>query len=281
MNYRHAYHAGNFADVVKHALLIALLESLLGKDKPLSYVETHAGAGRYDLDSEAARRTGEAANGIVRLQACRGRSPLLDRYLDRVQACGPRGYPGSPWLAAGMLRETDAMHLCEWQDEEARDLRRLFSDDPRVHVHRRDGYAALKALLPPHPRRGLVLIDPPFEEQSDEFSRIQAALATALGRWPEGIHAVWYPIKLGRELQPFRRWLRACPARSVLDVQVLIQPDTVPQRLNGSGMAILHPPWRFEERIAAWLPLLARTLAADGETGHVRMTWLRQATDSD
>ncbi len=275
MNYRHAYHAGNFADVFKHCVLIALLEALQDKPKPLAYIDTHAGAGAYDLDDAAARKTGEAEAGIGRLRALRGRNALLDRYLKRVDDAGARRYPGSPLLAAGMLREDDAAQLCEVQPDEVDRLRRLFRDDPRVHVHARDGYAALKALLPPAQRRGLVLIDPPFEAQAGEFRHIQDALALALDRWPTGVYAVWYPIKQARDVQPFRRWLGTCAARTVLDIELLVQPDNVPQRLNGAGMAILNPPWQFDARVRDLLPLLAHHLAVDGQTGAARMRWLR------
>ena len=275
MNYRHAYHAGNFADVLKHVVLVALLDALQAKPKPLCYVDTHAGAGSYDLAGEAARKTAEAEAGIGRLDPLRGRDPLLDRYLALVAAEGAQRYPGSPRLAARMLRAGDVAHLCELHPDEARVLRALFRDDPRVHVHQRDGYAALKALLPPDPRRGLVLVDPPYEDQGGEFARIQAALDVALGRWPNGVYAVWYPIKLGREVQPFRRWLGGCAAGSVLDIELLVQPDNVPQRLNGAGMAVLNPPWQLDTRLLSALPLLAVALGAGQAPGSARQRWLK------
>ena len=277
MNYRHAYHAGNFADVLKHVVLVALLDALQAKPKPLCYVDTHAGAGVYDLAGEQARKTAEAASGIDRLDPLRGRDALIDRYLVLVDAEGPRRYPGSPRLAARMLRPGDVAQLCELHPDEARALRALFRDDPRVHVHQRDGYAALKALLPPDPRRGLVLIDPPYEEQGDEFKRIQSALDTALDRWPNGVYAVWYPIKLGRDVQPFRRWLAGCAARSALDIELLVQPDTVPQRLNGAGMAVLNPPWQLDAKLHGALALLARALGAGPAPGKARQRWMKPA----
>ncbi|GAB3035492.1 23S rRNA (adenine(2030)-N(6))-methyltransferase RlmJ [Oleiagrimonas citrea] len=275
MNYRHAYHAGNFADVLKHCVLIALIEALQAKPKPLCYLDTHAGAGRYDLSGEAARKTAEADAGIGRLRALHGRLPLLDRYLDLVAAEGADHYPGSPRIAARLLRADDAAQLCELLPEEAAKLRALFREDRRIHVHERDGYAAMKALLPPTQKRGLVLIDPPFEEQIDEYARIQTALDTALTRWPSGVYAVWYPIKLGRELHPFRRWLRGCAAKTVLDIELLTRPDTVPQRLNGAGIAVLNPPWRLDATLHPLLRLLATQLAADGERGTARLNWLK------
>ncbi|MDA3914428.1 23S rRNA (adenine(2030)-N(6))-methyltransferase RlmJ [Oleiagrimonas sp.] len=275
MNYRHAYHAGNFADVFKHCVLVALLEALKAKSKPLCYIDTHAGAGRYDLACEAARKTAEADQGIARVRGKSAESALLARYLALVEAEEPGFYPGSPRLAAALLRENDCAQLCELHPEEATILRALVRNDPRIHVHQRDGYAALKALLPPRERRGLVLIDPPFEAQDQEFKHIRTAVEAGMQRWPKGVYAIWYPIKLARDVQPFRRWLHDCPARTVLDVELLVQSDTVPRRLNGAGMAILNPPWKLDHRLAELLPLLARTLATSPGTGKSRLQWLK------
>src|SRR6185312_10899565 len=181
MNYRHAYHAGNFADVLKHTVLLALLESLQAKATPFCYYDTHAGSGSYALDGVEAGKTHEYLGGI-------------DRVLDGADRTTPlRVYPGSPLLAARLLRPGDQAQLCELHPEEAARLRALLAHDPRLHVHQRDGYAALKALLPPAQKRGMVLIDPPYELQEAEYAVIVKALKTALQRWPNGIYAVWYP----------------------------------------------------------------------------------------
>jgi 23S rRNA (adenine2030-N6)-methyltransferase len=204
MNYRHAFHAGNFADVFKHTILVGLLQALKEKPAPFCYLDTHAGAGRYDLRGVEAARTGEAESGIVRLLGAQAEAPpLLRAYLDLIAALNLAGYsghaiaiyPGSPLIASHLLRPSDRAVLCELQGEEAAALKALFAGDARIGVHQRDGYAALAALLPPKERRGLVLIDPPFEAQEGEFCAIEAALKSAYARWPTGIYAIWYPIK--------------------------------------------------------------------------------------
>lgn len=280
MNYRHAFHAGNFADVFKHVVLLALLDALTAKDKPLCYMDTHAGGGLYALDGEAASRTGEWREGIGRLREVPDLSGPLRRYVDAVRACNPGeafdAYPGSPLLAANALRPDDRLVLCECQDNETAALRKLFRDDRRVHVHQRDGYAALNALLPPDERRGLVLVDPPFEDRDGEFRAIDAALRKAHARWPNGVYAAWYPIKSRRSIAPFHRRVAAGPFADSLAAELLVHPDDSPLRLNGCGMVVLNPPWRFEATLAVVLPELARLLAqSPGASHHVH--WLRRA----
>ena len=270
MNYRHAFHAGNFADVFKHAVLLALLDALTAKDKPLCYLETHAGAGSYALEEERANKTGEWRDGIGRFFAMPHVPEPLRRYVDAIRACNPDGklqiYPGSPLLAANVLRQHDRLVLCELQDDEAKAVRALFRNDARVHVHQRDGYAALKALLPPAERRGLVLIDPPFEQQAQEFRVIETALTEAHARWPTGVYAVWYPIKQRAAIRPFERWLSARRSREntfkdVLIAELLVRADDSPLRLSGCGIAIINAPWRFDAVLAALLTALEPALA--------------------
>lgn len=265
MNYRHAFHAGNFADVFKHAILLGLLDALTAKDKPLCYFDTHAGRGSYRLDDADAAKTGEWRDGIGRLFGAPDPPKTLRRYLVAIRACNPDGalrvYPGSPWLAAQASRANDRLVLCETQDGEAAALRTLFRDDPRAHVHRRDGYAALNALLPPREKRGLVLIDPPFEAQEAEFAVIEAALAQARARWPTGVYAVWYPIKSRRAVAPFHRRMSEGPFGEVLVAELMVQPDDSPLRLNGCGMLVANPPWKFDGVLAAMLPALREMLA--------------------
>ena len=276
MNYRHAFHAGNFADVFKHAVLLALLDALTAKDKPLCYLDTHAGDGLYALDETHAEKTGEWRDGIGRVFAAKEPPQPLQRYLQAIRSFNPDGalrvYPGSPALAAHALRKNDRLVLCETQDKEAVALREHFRADKRGHVHQRDGYAAMKALLPPAERRGLVLVDPPFEAQAEEFRVIETALQAAHARWPTGVYAVWYPVKRRATIMPFQRWLGAREWRDVVLAELLVQADDSPLRLNGCGMVIINAPWQFDATLAKLLPALKALLAqADGATHRLQV----------
>ena len=280
MNYRHAFHAGNFADVFKHAFLIGLLEALKAKQAPFCYFDTHAGAGRYDLRSEEARKTREHEAGVLRLLQATRLPSSLHIYLNLVRALntGSNGhdlaiYPGSPLIASLLLREQDRAVLCEMQPDEAAKLKTLFAGDARVGVHARDGYAALGALLPPKERRGLVLIDPPFEAQEDEFRAIETALDAALSRWPNGMYAIWYPIKLRQQTLPFQRWFGRNKIPKVLCAELLLHPDNSALRLNGCGMIMINPPWKFDRALEELLPAL-RSHLAEGRFGQHRVEWL-------
>lgn len=283
MNYRHGFHAGNHADVIKHIVLLALCQALTAKPAACFALDTHAGRGLYWLDADEAQRTGEAEGGIARLSA--GQNALLDRYLAAVAACrathGASAYPGSPWLLAHALRAQDRVVACELQAEEAAALHRHFAAEPRLHVHHRDGYAAMKALLPPRDgttrlNRGLVLIDPPYEAQLAEFDTALAAIGDALGRWPQGIYALWYPIKQGRVLASFMRRAAALPAKSALLCELLVRPDDSPLRMNGSGLMVWNAPWQLDKTLQPALDALANSLGENGQ-GHSRVEWLKQS----
>lgn len=282
MNYRHAFHAGNHADVLKHVVLLALCESLAAKPAPCFALDTHAGRGLYRLEGEDARRTGEAAGGVARLR--RGLDPAIDRYLDAIDACrerhGADAYPGSPWLLAHALRAQDRIACCELQAEEAAALKANFAGDARVAVHARDGYAAIKALLPPKVEgrrfaRGLVLVDPPYEAQLAEFDAAFAALREGLARWPQAAFALWHPLKQRRALQPMVRAAAALPAKAALLVELLVRPDDSPLRMNGSGMLLLNPPFGIEERLPPVLAALRATLEEGDGRGDWRISWPR------
>ena len=278
MNYRHAYHAGNFADVLKHSVLFALIQALRVKETPFALIDTHAGSGCYALDSEEAGKTGEYKDGIARLLfpdlhasgQAKGAAlpPLLRHWLDTITTLpgnehGLKLYPGSPLQAARGMRDIDNAQLCELHPDEASQLRELFHRDSRIHVHHRNGYEALKGLIPPKEKRGLVLIDPPYEAQEAEYRLIEAALKAALQRWPTGIYAVWYPIKLRSQVQPFLRWLQHCEARRILRAELLVHPDDSPLRLNGSGMVILNAPWNLDKALRDVMPAMARLLSQE------------------
>jgi len=249
MNYRHAFHAGNFADVVKHSLLLVLLEALNRKPTPWCYIDTHAGAGAYDLRSEEGRRTGEAVAGIQRLWQARPETPPAVAELCRIVAslnsglsAGelPRWYPGSPAIAAAVARADDRLLLAEWQPQEAALLKSWFRRDNRVAVHVRDGYEMLLALTPPAEKRGLVLLDPPYE-QPQEFDVLAAALSAAHTRWPGGCYALWYPLKDDPARRRFLRKLEHSGLRKILLAELRLSEQS--DVLTGSGMLILNPPW--------------------------------------
>lgn len=241
MNYRHAYHAGNFADCFKHALLIALLDSFARKPNPCFVLDTHAGAGWYDLDAAAARRVAEAETGIRRLLG--SRSPVLERYLEFVTRLGL--YPGSPALIRAVLRKNDRLVCCEVHPEDAMILRRRFRNDPQVEVHRRSGWEALAALLPPKEKRGLVFVDPPFEAR-DEFSILSDGLRTGYDRFGQGIFAAWYPIKKMAAVRSFHSGLACFGIRDIVAVELHLRSPADPDRLSGCGMVIVNPPYGFE-----------------------------------
>ncbi|MDC8012173.1 23S rRNA (adenine(2030)-N(6))-methyltransferase RlmJ [Tahibacter soli] len=280
MNYRHAYHAGNFADVLKHSVLVGLIEALKQKATPFCYIDTHAGSGRYDLRGEEALKTGEHADGVLRLLEATRLPAALHVYLNLVRALNAHRpahdlsvYPGSPLIASLLMRENDRAQLCELQPDECARLRELFRGDARVAVHERDGYAALKAMLPPKEKRGLVLIDPPFEAQDSEFRVIEAALAAARTRWPNGVYAIWYPIKLRQHLQPFYRWLKTSGFTKVLAAELLLHPDNSALRLNGTGMVVVNAPWKFDQQLEELLPVLTQHMA-QGRFGQHGVEWI-------
>ena len=282
MNYRHAFHAGNHADVLKHAALLELCDALCAKPAPLFALDTHAGRGLYFLNDPQAQRTQEAQGGIGRFDGATAPAPLR-RYLSAIAACrrahGLQSYPGSPWLLAHALRAQDRIACCELQPDEATELRSRVGDDPRVGVHQRDGYAAMRALLPPRVgdarfNRGLVLIDPPYEAQLAEYDEAFSALREAMGRWPQATYALWYPIKTRRALQSMYRRAATIPARSVMVAELLVRRDDSPLRMNGSGLLLLNAPWKFDERLRALLPALTQALGEDAGAGW-RMDWLK------
>ena len=275
MNYRHAFHAGNFADVFKHAVLALLLKSLVRKDAPFCYLDTHAGAGRYDLESEAARKTGEYRDGIERIW---DKTPLsgLEDYLAAVRAMNPAGtlqcYPGSPAIARYLFRSQDRMVLIEQHPEVYEQLKAEFANDHRVTVQRQDGYAALKSFLPPREKRGLVMIDPPYESMN-EYAEAVDGLRAAHARWSTGVFAVWYPIKDRAPVQGFHRQLRASGIRKMLVAELCPYPADSAFRLNGSGIVIVNPPWQVDETLAALLPRLLEVLRQH-RSGRTEISWL-------
>ena len=265
MNYRHGFHAGNFADVLKHLVLCELVRLLTSKDKKLFVLDTHAGAGGYDLASQMAARTGEAEAGIARLLAApkAGTPEAVARYLAAVSAYdrkfGPVGgplrrYPGSPRLIRGTMRATDRFVACELHPQDALSLKREFAGDPSVEVRQANGYHALKAMLPPPERRALVLIDPPFEE-TNEFEKLARALRHGLRRFAIGCYAVWYPIKDEAAVEEL---VAAQAGLKTVRLELHIPVDST--KLGACGVLVINPPWKFEEAMRESLPWIEAQL---------------------
>ena len=277
MNYRHAFHAGNIADVVKHAVMARIVAHL--KEKPAAFrvLDTHAGAGLYDLAGPEASRTGEWRDGIGKLIAAEltpAERDLLAPYLAAVAAfnAGPlKVYPGSPALLQHWLRPQDRLIACEREPNAARALIARLRGDKRAKAVAIDGYTALNAYVPPKERRGLVLIDPPFE-QPDEFEKLAQALAGAHRKWPTGLYALWYPVKDDRETQGFARRLARLNLPRTLQAELRLPAR---EGLRGSGLIVVNPPWRLESELAVLLPALHRALAgAPPAPGHTPIRWL-------
>lgn len=283
MNYRHLYHAGNFSDAFKHVTLTSLIHSLLRKDTPFFYLDTHAGTGYYDLLSALAQKNKEHAHGILKLLEQDKVPPLIKRYLDCVRQINNRlsqakftsfrYYPGSPYIVRHFLRPKDRIILCELQPQEHQSLKTAFAADPQVAIHHSDGFLGLKAFLPPRERRGLVLIDPPYENLN-EWTQINSALLIALKRWETGIYAMWYPVKERAIVERFHRSMQETIRQPMLVAELSIYREDIPNRLNGSGMLLINPPWQFQNEIDVALPWLWETLAVD-QQGSYRSYWLR------
>jgi 23S rRNA (adenine2030-N6)-methyltransferase len=283
MNYRHAFHAGNFADVIKHAVLARIIAHLREKPAAFRVIDTHAGAGVYDIAGPEAARTGEWRDGIGKLVAAKlapAVRELLAPYLDAIATFNRdetlKTYPGSPALAQCWLRPQDRLIACEREPNAARLLAARMRGDNRVKTIEIDGYIALNAYVPPKERRGLVLIDPPFE-QPDERDRIPQVLAAAHRKWPTGIYALWYPIKDTRESANFVRRLARLGIARMLCAELTL-PGKGDERLRGSGLILINPPWRLESELAVLLPALAEVLASAPGSGGTRIGWLTGAT---
>jgi 23S rRNA (adenine2030-N6)-methyltransferase len=280
MNYRHAFHAGNFADVVKHVVLLALVESLKKKPAPFLYLDTHAGAGVYDLSHAVSQRSGEYRGGIARLldQPRDSLPPEVAAYVAIVRASAGAGhsaitaYPGSPAIVRALRRAQDRMVLVEKNPREVAALRTLFARQKRVAVIEGDGYQSLKAHLPPAEHRSLVLIDPPYESER-EFDEVLTALEEAHRLWPPGVCCVWYPVTQRAGADTFRGKLRGSGIRKVLDVTFYVLPDDSQLGMPGCGLMIVNPPWQLDERLREVLPALQRRLAVDG-AGRCSVNWL-------
>jgi len=279
MNYRHAFHAGNFADVVKHVILTRILAYLMRKDAPFRVIDTHAGVGLYDLFGGEAERTGEWQDGIGRLLGAAPPaeiSELIAPYLDAVRARNADGnlrfYPGSPFIARHMLRSQDRLMALELHPEDAEALKENFAGDIQTRVTHLDGWAALGTHLPPKEKRGLVLVDPPFEEKG-EFARMARGLEKAHKRWPGGIYAFWYPLKEPEAVEAYVKALKATGIPKILRLELSLRNPSTPPRLHGTGMIVVNPPFVLEEEMRIVLPALAALLSDEGR-GRWGIEWV-------
>jgi 23S rRNA (adenine2030-N6)-methyltransferase len=279
VNYRHAFHAGSFADVFKHAILARILLYLREKPAGFRVIDTHAGAGLYDLTSAESERGGEWRGGIGALSEATlspEAAKLLAPYLDVVASLNSSGslrnYPGSPALARGMLRRQDRLIACELEPKAAAALRRNLRGDLRVKTVEIDGWMALSAYVPPVERRGVVLVDPAFEDEGD-YARLANGLAEAHRKWAGGIYALWYPIKGRPEPDALAKRLRRLGIPKLLRAELVVSPLKDPSRLNGCGLVLANPPWTLESELSVMLPALAALLGRDGK-GSFRIDWL-------
>ena len=281
MNYRHAFHAGNHADVLKHVVLMMLVDHLKKKPTPFFYLDTHAGGGTYDLSLGESQRSGEYRRGIGRLLEFPpvALPPEVRDYVALVRQCAGPGrsaitaYPGSPGIVLRMRRPTDRLVLAETHAKEARSLRAVVGREKLVSVLESDGYAAVNAHLPPREHRGLVLLDPPYESD-DEFGRVFDALERGHARWPTGTYCIWHPLTERAAPLRFRRSLERSGIRRVVGCTLSVLPDDTPAGMRGSGLVIVNPPWLLDERLAALLPDLHRLLVPEG-TGGTTVEWWR------
>jgi 23S rRNA (adenine2030-N6)-methyltransferase len=275
MNYRHAFHAGGFADVIKHIVLVRILLYLQEKPAAFRVIDTHAGAGVYDLAAEEAQRGGEWLTGIARIMQARFSeqgAPLLRPYLDIVRAFNSRNelkaYPGSPLIARALLRPQDRLTACELEPNARKHLIDVLRRDPQGRVVDLDGWLALAAFVPPNERRGLVLIDPPFEAK-DEFERLAAGFAAAFEKWPTGIYLIWYPAKSRRATDQLARQVAetaasARPPGTCLRLEFSVAPQSPDSPLASTGLLIVNPPWTLQGELKTILPELEKPLGRGG-----------------
>ena len=276
LSYRHLFHAGNYADVFKHALLARLLIALGAKEKPYCYIDTHAGTGRYDLGHEWAWKTREFEHGIGRLWERKDIPSALAPYMDAVRSENPKGrlryYPGSPLIALKLRRPEDRLLLSELNKTDCAELEAVIGRERHVAVHLMDGYQALKTFLPPRERRGLVLLDSSFD-RSGEFARVAKALKAAHQRWTTGIYAIWYPLMAPEVMEGFMRSVKGTGIGKILRLELRVREPAEEAPRPGCGMLIVNPPWKFDAEARPLLDWIWRALAQDG-SGGVKVEWL-------
>ncbi|HDZ9126230.1 TPA: 23S rRNA (adenine(2030)-N(6))-methyltransferase RlmJ [Vibrio cholerae] len=275
LSYRHSFHAGNHADVLKHIVQSLILNSLQQKEKPFVYHDTHSGVGRYDLTHEWSEKTGEYKQGIARVWQQDNIPAELDSYLDAIRQLNQgetlRYYPGSPRVARAHLREQDRMVLTELHPSDYPLLEQEFHRDRQVSIYKEDGFSRLKASLPPQERRGLVLIDPPYE-LAKEYRDVVRAIAQSYKRWATGIYAIWYPVVNRCDIDDMLQGLQGLEIRKILQIELGVAPDTNERGMTASGMIVINPPWTLESQMQTILPFLKQAIAP--ATGHYKVEWV-------
>ncbi|ENM3927606.1 23S rRNA (adenine(2030)-N(6))-methyltransferase RlmJ [Vibrio cholerae] len=275
LSYRHSFHAGNHADVLKHIVQSLILNSLQQKEKPFVYHDTHSGVGRYDLTHEWSEKTGEYKQGIARVWQQDHIPAELDSYLDAIRQLNQgetlRYYPGSPRVARAHLREQDRMVLTELHPSDYPLLEQEFHRDRQVSIYKEDGFARLKASLPPQERRGLVLIDPPYE-LAKEYGDVVRAIAQSYKRWATGIYAIWYPVVNRCDIDDMLEGLQGLEIRKILQIELGVAPDTNERGMTASGMIVINPPWTLESQMQTILPFLKQAITP--ATGHYKVEWV-------
>ncbi|HDZ9206297.1 TPA: 23S rRNA (adenine(2030)-N(6))-methyltransferase RlmJ [Vibrio cholerae] len=275
LSYRHSFHAGNHADVLKHIVQSLILNSLQQKEKPFVYHDTHSGVGRYDLTHKWSEKTGEYKQGIARVWQQDHIPAELDSYLDAIRQLNQgetlRYYPGSPRVARAHLREQDRMVLTELHPSDYPLLEQEFHRDRQVSIYKEDGFARLKASLPPQERRGLVLIDPPYE-LAKEYGDVVRAIAHSYKRWATGIYAIWYPVVNRCDIDDMLQGLQGLEIRKILQIELGVAPDTNERGMTASGMIVINPPWTLESQMQTILPFLKQAIAP--ATGHYKVEWV-------
>lgn len=277
LSYRHSFHAGNHADVLKHIVLMLILENLKLKDKGFYYLDTHAGVGRYQLSSDEAEKTGEYKEGIGRLWERTDLPEEISRYVDLIKhlnfgAKTLRYYAGSPLIAAQLLRPQDRALLTELHPRDFPLLRNNFKEFKNISVKCDNGFQQLKATLPPKERRGLVLIDPPYELKED-YDLVVKVAEEGYKRFATGTYAIWYPVVLRQQTKRIFKGLQASGIRKILKIELAVRPDSDQRGMTASGMAVINPPWTLENQMKAILPYLVKTLVPEG-TGSWTVEWI-------
>ncbi|MCL9782914.1 23S rRNA (adenine(2030)-N(6))-methyltransferase RlmJ [Vibrio sp. S4M6] len=275
LSYRHSFHAGNHADVIKHIVQSLILSALRQKEKPFVYHDTHSGVGRYDLTHEWSEKTGEYKLGIGRLWQQEQLPEELTSYLSAIKTLNQDNelqfYPGSPRVARSHLRQQDRMVLTELHPSDYPLLQQEFHRDRQVSIFKEDGFKRLKASLPPKERRGLVLIDPPYE-LAKEYRDVVQALYQAYKRWATGIYAVWYPVVNRCDIDDMVESIKGLGIRKILQIELGVTPDTNERGMTASGMIVINPPWKLEQQMQTILPYLKKTIAP--ATGHYTLDWV-------